>query len=43
MWKSKLQSVVAQSTTKAEIIAINALGKELAFIKILLMELGLFT
>jgi hypothetical protein len=42
MWKSKLQSIIAQSTTEAETVAINACGKELAFIKILLMELGLF-
>jgi len=42
MWKSKLQSIIAQSTTEAETVTINIYGKELAFIKILLIELGFF-
>jgi hypothetical protein len=42
MWKSKLQSIIAQSITEAEIVAINAYGKELVFIKILLIKLDLF-
>jgi hypothetical protein len=41
MWKSKLQSIIAQSTTEAEYIAINLAAKELAYIRILLKELGL--
>ena len=43
MWKSKLQSIIAQSTTEAEYIAINAAAKEIAFIRALLEELKLFT
>jgi hypothetical protein len=42
MWKSKLQFIITQSTTEAETIAINACGKELVFIKILLIKLDLF-
>jgi hypothetical protein len=42
MWKSKLQSIIVQNTTKAKTIGINILGKELVFIKILLIELRLF-
>jgi len=42
IWKSKLQFIIAQNTTEAETVAINTYRKELAFIKILLMELGLF-
>lgn len=39
-WKSKLQSIIAQSTTKAEYIAINTATKEAIFIRQLLQELG---
>jgi hypothetical protein len=39
-WKSKLQSIVAQSTTEAEYIAINTAVKEAIYIKQLLSELG---
>ena len=39
-WKSKLQTVVAQSTTEAEYIAINAASKEAVYIKALLQEIG---
>jgi len=42
MWKSKLQFIITQSIIEAETVAINTYGKELAFIKILLMELGFF-
>jgi hypothetical protein len=38
-WKSKLQSIIAQSTIKAEYIAINAVIKEAVYIKALLKEL----
>ncbi|KFY67852.1 hypothetical protein V497_00175, partial [Pseudogymnoascus sp. VKM F-4516 (FW-969)] len=40
MWKSKLQSIIAQSTTEAEYIAINIASKEAVYIKSLLEELG---
>jgi hypothetical protein len=36
MWKSKLQSIIAQSTTEAEYIAINIASKEAVYIKSLL-------
>ena len=39
-WKSKLQSIIAQSTTEAEYIAINIAAKEAVYIKSLLKELG---
>jgi hypothetical protein len=39
-WKSKLQSIIAQSTTEAEYIAINTAIKEAVFIKQLLEELS---
>jgi hypothetical protein len=42
-WKSKLQSIIAQSTTKAEYIAINAALKEAIYIKGLLEELGSYS
>jgi Reverse transcriptase (RNA-dependent DNA polymerase)/gag-polypeptide of LTR copia-type/Integrase core domain len=41
-WKSKLQSIIAQSTTEAEYIAINIAAKEAVYIKSLLKELGLY-
>lgn len=41
MWKSKLQAIVAQSTTESEYVAINMAAKELEFIKNLLIELDL--
>jgi hypothetical protein len=41
-WKSKLQSIIAQSTTEAEYIAINAAIKEAIYIKAILEELGLY-
>jgi hypothetical protein len=41
-WKSKLQSIIAQSTTEAEYIAINLSAKEAMFIKALLLELGFY-
>ena len=41
-WKSKLQSVIAQSTTEAEFIAINTAAKEAVFIKQLMTELGFY-
>ena len=42
MWKSKLQSIIAQSTTEAEYIAINIASKEAVYIKSLLQELGYY-
>ena len=39
-WKSKLQTIIAQSTTEAEYIAISLAAKELIYIKELLIELG---
>ena len=41
-WKSKLQSIIAQSTTEAEYIVINAVIKEAIYIKALLEELGYY-
>jgi hypothetical protein len=41
-WKSKLQSIIAQSTTEAEYVAINAATKEAVYIKQLLKELNEF-
>jgi len=41
-WKSKLQSIIAQSTTEAEFIAINAASKEAVYLKSLLEELGFY-
>ena len=41
-WKSKLQSVITQSTTKAEYITINLAYKEAVYIKQLLAELGYY-
>ena len=41
-WKSKLQSIIAQSTTEAEYISINTATKEAIYIKQLLEELGHF-
>ena len=40
--KSKLQSIIAQSTTEAKYIAINAVIKEAVYIKALLEELGYY-
>ena len=39
-WKSKLQTIIAQSTTEAEYIAINAASKEAIYIKTILLELN---
>ena len=39
-WKSKLQTIIVQNTTKAEYMAINAATKEAVYIKVLLEELG---
>ena len=39
-WHSKLQSVVTQSTTKAEFIAAGAAGAEILWVQNLLKELG---
>ena len=41
-WKSKLQTIIAQSTTEAEYVAINAATKEAIFIISLLKELGYY-
>ena len=41
-WKSKLQSIIAQSTTESEYIAINSATKEAVFIKQLMTELGAY-
>ena len=41
-WKSKLQTIIAQSTTEAEYIAINAVIKEAVYIRALLEELGYY-
>ena len=41
-WKSKLQTIIAQSTTEAEYIAINASAKEAIYIKSILGELGYY-
>ena len=41
-WKSKLQTIIAQSTTEAEYIAINAATKEAIYIKSILEELGFY-
>jgi hypothetical protein len=39
IWKSKLQSIVAQSSTEIEYIAIDIAAKELEFIRNILSEL----
>ena len=39
-WSSKLQPVVAQSTTEAEYIAANTAGREIAWMRNLLSEFG---
>ena len=39
-WSSKLQPVVAQSTTEAEYIAANAAGRDIAWVRNLLTEFG---
>ena len=41
-WKSKLQTIIAQSTTEAEYIAINSAAKEAIYIKSILDELGYY-
>lgn len=41
-WKSKLQTIIAQSTTEAEYIAINTCAKEAIYIKSILEELGYY-
>lgn len=41
-WRSKLQSIVAQSTTEAEYIAINSTAKEAIYIISLAKELGFY-
>jgi len=42
MWKSKLQSIIAQSSTESEYIAINLAAKEAVFIINLMTELGFY-
>ena len=42
MWKSKLQSIIAQSSTESEYIAINLAAKEAVFILSLMTELGYY-
>ena len=42
MWKSKLQSIIAQSSTESEYIAINTAAKEAIYIKYILSELDLY-
>ena len=39
-WSSKLQSVVAQSTTEADYIAANSTGRDIAWLRNLLTEFG---
>ena len=39
-WRSKLQSMVAQSTTEAEYIAANQAGRDIAWMRNLLFEFG---
>ena len=41
-WKSKLQSIITQSTTESEFIAINSAAKEAVFIKQLMTELDVY-
>ena len=41
-WKSKLQPIVAQSTTEAEYIAINTAAREAVYIIALVKELGFY-
>ena len=41
-WKSKLQTIIAQSTTEAEYIAINSVSKEAVYIKNLMTELDVY-
>ncbi|CAL3964919.1 unnamed protein product [Diplocarpon coronariae] len=41
-WKSKLQSIIAQSTTEAEYMAINSATKEAVYIKQILLKLGFY-
>ena len=41
-WRSKLQSIIAQSTTEAEYIALNLATKEAIYIIALLKELGYY-
>ena len=40
IWKSKLQSCIAQSTTEAEYIAASTAAKEIVWLKLLLKDLG---
>ena len=39
-WSSKLQTVVAQSTTEAEFMAANSAGRDIAWLRHLLTEFG---
>ena len=39
-WSSKLQTVVAQSTTEAEYMAANQAGRDIAWMRNLLTEFG---
>jgi hypothetical protein len=41
-WRSKLQTIIAQSTTEAEYIALNLASKEAVYIIALLKELGYY-
>jgi len=41
-WKSKLQSIIAQSSTEAEYISLSLAAKEAIFLKTLLEELGFY-
>jgi hypothetical protein len=43
MWRSKLQSIIAQSTTEAEYIALNLASKEAIYIRALAKELGYYS
>jgi hypothetical protein len=42
MWKSKLQSIITQSSTESKYIAINLAAKEAVFIISLITKLGYY-